>query len=72
MIKVKFLRTVRGDVNYEQDKVYVLTPNEAYAWIERRYAKAFKEEAEAKDFEEAPKDKMIKKARGRKKLNKKI
>lgn len=68
MIKVIFIRTVRGgEANYEQGKVYALTPNEAFAFIERRIAKVYRENEE-KDLSMPPKDKMIRKAKGRKKI----
>jgi len=68
MVKVKFIKSVNGgDFQYEKGKVYSLTPNEAHTYIELRIAKVFREQEE-KDFEEPPKDKMIRKARGRKKI----
>ena len=68
MIKVKFVKTVRGtNFHYEKDEIYNLTPNEAHTYIELRYAKVYREN-EDKDLEAPPKDKMIKKAKGRKKI----
>lgn len=65
MIKVKFLRTLRGAYElYEMGKVYELTPNEAHTFIELKYAESFKGDKE-KGFEAPPQDKMMRKGKSK-------
>jgi hypothetical protein len=69
MINVIFIRTIGGGQElYEKGKVYSLTPNEAHTFIELRFARVYKENQE-KDLQMPVQDKMIKKPKGRKKVN---